>query len=103
MPLKLAAVPAANAQNRYAFLGDNAMSLYDEYHAEYVELTKKVGELTAELLNCNPFSQEAHLKPCKEIESTLGGESVLHHLPSEANGPLTSARRLTAFSFRGLY
>lgn len=41
------------------------MSLFDEYYAEYSDLVKRTGELTAELLNSNPFSQDAHKESAK--------------------------------------
>jgi hypothetical protein len=47
------------------------MSLYDEYHNEYLGLVKVVGTHTAELLQCNPFTPDAHLKPCKAIDAAL--------------------------------
>jgi len=51
------------------------MSLFDEYYSEYTEYTKQIGEGTAELLNANPFSNDAHEAPCKAIEEALQAAS----------------------------
>ncbi len=47
------------------------MSLFDEYNSEYNDLVKRTGELTAELLSSNPFSQDAHTTAADAIEKTL--------------------------------
>lgn len=47
------------------------MSLFDEYYNEYLELVQNTSNLTAELLNSNPFSSDAHEDAAKAIESTL--------------------------------
>jgi hypothetical protein len=47
------------------------MSLFDEYYNEYLELVKRTSDHTAELLNSNPFSSDAHEASAKAIEETL--------------------------------
>jgi hypothetical protein len=61
------------------------MSLFDEYYGEYTELVKKIGELTTELLNSNPFSADAHLEASLAIEKTITQVDIMDYksLPAQ--------------------